>query len=132
MEWDDQSQVERYLDTKHVGDSQPFLDHLAHQLEKIQSIQVNGKSAQIHFKDKFIQLSGDQLDSFIPTSAQLYNVVQYLSYDENLMAEASNLGSFETAADGDTDEPQKTEIEISPAPENNRLNNLMSGNLDLT
>ena len=48
------------------------------------------------------------------------------------MAEASNLKSFETAADGDTDEPQKPEIEISPAPENNRLNNLMSGNLDLT
>ena len=132
MEWDDQSQVERYLETKHVRDSQPFLDHLAHQLEKIQSIQVTGKSAQIHFKDKFIQLSGDQLDSFIPTSAQLYNVVQYLSYDEDLMAEASNLKSFETAADGDTDEPQKTEIEISPAPENNGLNNLMSGNLDLT
>jgi hypothetical protein len=52
-------------------------------------------------------LSGDQLDSFIPTSAQLYKVVQYLSYDEDLMAEASNLKSFETAADGDTDEPQK-------------------------
>ena len=48
------------------------------------------------------------------------------------MAEASNLKSFETAADGDTDEPQKTEIEISPAPENNRLNNLIFGNLDLT
>ena len=48
------------------------------------------------------------------------------------MVEASNLKSFETAADGDTDEPQKPEIEISPAPENNRLNNLMSGNLDLT
>jgi hypothetical protein len=77
-------------------------------------------------------LSGDQLDSFIPTSAQLYKVVQYLSYDEDLMAEASNLKSFETAADGDTDEPQKTEIEISPAPENNRLNNLIFGNLDLT
>ena len=48
------------------------------------------------------------------------------------MAEASNLKSFETAADGDTDEPQKTEIGTSPALENNRLNNLMSGNLDLT
>ena len=77
-------------------------------------------------------MSGDQLDTFIPASAQRYEVGQCLSYDENLMAEASNLKSFETAADGDTDKPQKTEIEISPAPENNGLNNLMSGNLDLT
>jgi hypothetical protein len=79
-----------------------------------------------YFKDKLIQLSGDQLDAFIPASAQRYEVVQCLSYDEDLMAEANNLKSFETATDGDTDEPQKTEIEISPAPANNRSNNLMS------
>ena len=132
MEWDVQSACQTIFINKTCWGFTTFLYHLAHQLEKIQSIQVTGKSAQIHFKDKFIQLSGDQLDSFIPTSAQLYKVVQYLSYDEDLMAEASNLKSFETAADGDTDEPQKPEIEISPAPENNRLNNLMSGNLDLT
>ena len=75
---------------------------------------------------------GDQLDAFIPASAQRYKVVQCLSYDEDLMAEAGNLKNFETAADGDTDEPQKKEIGISPAPENNGLNNLISGNLNLT
>ncbi len=48
------------------------------------------------------------------------------------MAEAGNLENFKTAAGGDTDVPQETEIEISPAPENNGLSNLMSGNLDLT
>ena len=47
-------------------------------------------------------------------------------------SETKSAASGETAAVGDTDEPQKPEIEISPAPENNRLNNLMSGNLDLT
>ena len=126
MEWDVQSACQTICINKTCWGFTTFLYHLAHQLEKIQSIQVTRKSAQIDFKDKFIQLSSDQLDSFIPTSAQLYEVVQYLSYDENLMAEASNLGSFETAAHGDTDEPQKTEIEISPAPANNRSNNLMS------
>ena len=65
-------QVERYVETKHDGDWQPFLDRLAQQLEKIQSIQVTGKSAQIRLKNKFIQLSGDQLDAFITASAQRY------------------------------------------------------------
>ena len=132
MEWDVQSAGQTICINKTCWGFTTFLYHLAHQLEKIQSIQVTRKSAQIDFKDKFIQLSGDQLDTFIPASAQRYEVGQCLSYDENLMAEASNLKSFETAADGDTDKPQKTEIEISPAPENNGLNNLMSGNLDLT
>ena len=79
-------QVERYVETKHDGDWQPFLDRLAQQLEKIQSIQVTGKSAQIRFKNKFIQLSGGQLDAFITASAQRYEVVHCLSYDKNLMA----------------------------------------------
>ena len=48
------------------------------------------------------------------------------------MAEAGNLKNLETVLDRGTDEPQKIEIKISPAPENNGLNNLMSGNLDLT
>jgi hypothetical protein len=77
-------------------------------------------------------LSGDRLDAFITASAQRHEVVQCLLYDEDLMAEAGNLNNFKILVYGDTDEPQKTEIKISPAPENNRLNNLISRNLDLT
>ena len=99
MEWNGMTnqQVEQYVETKHDEDWQPFLDHLAQQLEMIQSIKVTRKSAQICFKNKFIQFSGDQLDAFITASAQRYEVVQCLSYNKDLMAEAGNLENFETA-----------------------------------
>lgn len=116
--WDGMTnlRVERYVETEHDGNWQPYLNHLAQQLEKIQSIQVAGKSARINFKDKFIQLSGDQLDAFITASTLRYEVVQCLSYGGDLMAEAANLESFETAAGGNTDEAGEVEIPISSKP----------------
>ena len=65
-------QVEQYVETKHDGDWQTYLDHWAQQLEKIQSMQFARKAAQIRFKYKFIQFSVDKLDTFITASAQRY------------------------------------------------------------
>ncbi len=103
------ARVERYVDRKLKGDWQPYVDHLAAQLESVKTIQASGASAKIRYKDKSIKLTGKTLDSYVKASEKRYQVVSCLA-DQATGVLAASLNDFSTAAGGATDEASEQEI----------------------
>lgn len=100
--------VERYIVSKHEGDWQPYVDHLAKQLANIKKIQKSGKTAQVRYKGKVIRLSGDRLDAYVSASAKRHQVINCLA-EEALEQDMENLDNFSTAAGG-SDESDEVEV----------------------
>ncbi len=106
------ARVEYYVDRKLNGDWQPYVDHLAKQLESVKGIQESGLSAKIRYKNQDIRLSGKRLDAYVKASEKRFEVVTCLAgLSEDL--DATGLDEFATAAGSATDEAPVSEVKIN-------------------
>lgn len=106
------ARVERYVDQKLDGDWQPYVNHLAKELETLKTLQETGKSVQVRYKGQSVRLTGQQLDVYVKASQKRFDVVQCLS-GQNSDLQAAQFNNFATAAGAPMDEKREVEVEVN-------------------